>query len=242
MKKWLLTALFLVLLFLTQTITQQPSPSKKVPVGQTPTSPTITPNPNDQLAQVIKVIDGDTIEIEGGQRVRYIGINTPETVDPRRPVQCFGQEASQKNKELASNKEVRLEKDVSETDRYGRLLRYVFVGEIFVNDYLVREGYAYASSYPPDIKYQEQFRQAEQEAKANQKGLWGSTCQTTSQGINQTTNNCQIKGNISSSGEKIYHLPGQKYYDKTVIDPSQGEQWFCTEEEAQKDGWRKSKV
>jgi micrococcal nuclease len=116
--------------------------------------------------------------LEGGQRVRYIGIDTPETVDPRRPVGCFGKEASTKNKELVEGKRVRLEKDVSETDSNGRLLRYIYITvggqEIMVNDYLVREGYAHSSAYPPDIKYQNQFDQAEQEARENKRGLWGA--------------------------------------------------------------------
>jgi len=121
---------------------------------------------------VTRVIDGDTIEIEGGNKVRYIGIDTPETVHPSKPVECFGIEASNKNKELVEGKKVKLEKDISETDRYGRLLRYVWIGDIFVNDYLVRQGYAYASTYPPDIKYSNQFVQAQQEAKENNRGLW----------------------------------------------------------------------
>jgi micrococcal nuclease len=133
-----------------------------------------------QKVKVTKVIDGDTIAIEGGKTVRYIGIDTPETVDPRREVQCFGQEASDKNKELVSGKIVELEKDISETDKYERLLRYVFVGGIFVNDYLVRQGYAYSSSYPPGVKYQEQLREAEREAKENERGLWGACSQITS--------------------------------------------------------------
>ena len=121
---------------------------------------------------VTRVIDGDTIEIEGGKKVRYIGIDTPETVDPRKPVQCFGVEAFNKNKELVERKRIRLEKDISETDKYGRLLRYVYVDGIFVNDYLVRQGYAYAYTYPPDVKYSEQFIQAQKEARENNRGLW----------------------------------------------------------------------
>lgn len=136
------------------------------------TTPTSTPTRSEETVKVVYVIDGDTIEIEGGKRVRYIGIDTPETVDPRKPVQCFGKEASDKNKELVSGKGVRLEKDVSETDKYGRLLRYVYIENTFVNDYLVRQGYAYASSYPPDVKYQNQFTQAQTEAKSSKKGLW----------------------------------------------------------------------
>lgn len=130
--------------------------------------------PTKFKAKVTQVIDGDTIQIEDGQKVRYIGIDTPETVHPSEPVQCFGKQASEKNKELVGGKIVYLEKDVSETDKYGRLLRYVWVGDIFVNDYLVRQGYAQSSTYPPDVKYQDQFLQAQREARENNRGLWGS--------------------------------------------------------------------
>lgn len=126
----------------------------------------------EQLFKVVKVIDGDTITLENGEVVRYIGIDTPETVHPSKPVQCFGKEASEKNKELVEGKMVRLEKDVSERDKYNRLLRYVWIGDMFVNDYLVREGYAYASTYPPDVKYADQFLKAQQEARERKKGLW----------------------------------------------------------------------
>lgn len=127
---------------------------------------------------VTKVVDGDTIEVSGNQAVRFIGIDTPETVDPRRPVGCFGKEASSEVKKLLTNQEVVLQKDVSETDKYKRLLRYVFLpledGSIlFINDYLVREGFAKVLTYPPDVKYNEQFRQAEKEARENNRGLWG---------------------------------------------------------------------
>jgi micrococcal nuclease len=132
---------------------------------------------NDYLV-VSYVIDGDTIELESGQRVRYIGIDTPETKDPRRPVQCFGEEAYLKNKELVEGRAVRLEKDVSETDKYGRLLRYIWIDDMMVNELLVREGYAHASAYPPDVKYQELFQQTQQLAQSEKKGLWSSACQT----------------------------------------------------------------
>ncbi len=106
-------------------------------------------NPSKYKAKVIRVIDGDTIKIEGDKVIRYIGIDTPETVHPSKPVQCYGKEASDKNKELVEGKEVKLEKDVSETDKYGRLLRYIWLGDMLVNEYLVREGYAQSSTYPP---------------------------------------------------------------------------------------------
>ena len=129
---------------------------------------------NLQKVKVLRVIDGDTIELESGQKVRYIGIDTPETVDPRRDPQCFGQEASLQNKKLVEGKDIYLEKDISQTDKYGRLLRYIYLeeNEISINEQLIKEGYAVASSYPPDIKYQEKLKTAEQEARDNQKGLW----------------------------------------------------------------------
>ncbi|MCX7928587.1 MAG: thermonuclease family protein [Patescibacteria group bacterium] len=127
---------------------------------------------NKEKAKVKKVIDGDTIELENRQIVRYIGINTPETKDARKGVECFGQEAFKKNKELVEGKEIFLEKDVSEKDKYGRLLRYVYVNDLFVNEYLVLEGYAYAITYPPDVKYQTLLKNAQEKAKAGSVGLW----------------------------------------------------------------------
>lgn len=133
-----------------------------------------------ERAKVVKVIDGDTIEVlMNGQnlKIRYIGVDTPETVDPRRGVQCFGKQASDENKQLVEGKEVFLEKDVSETDKYNRLLRYVYLpinegSLLFVNDYLVRAGFAKSSTYPPDVKHQERFSAAQKEAQEKGLGLW----------------------------------------------------------------------
>lgn len=133
---------------------------------------------------ITEVVDGDTIK-SYDKTVRLIGIDTPETVDPRRPVGCFGKEASNETKSLLTNKIVILQKDVSETDKYKRLLRLVYLpleeglpagrqGQIlFVNDYLVRQGFAKVYTYPPDVKFNEQFRQAEKEAREEKRGLWG---------------------------------------------------------------------
>jgi micrococcal nuclease len=120
--------------------------------------------------QVVRVIDGDTIEIAGGARVRYIGIDTPETYPEE---EIYGPEAKAKNMELVEGKMVTLEKDVSETDKYCRLLRYVYAGDIFVNGELVRLGYAEAVAYPPDTRYQWQLEHLEEEAKAANRGIWG---------------------------------------------------------------------
>jgi micrococcal nuclease len=130
-------------------------------------------------ALVTEVIDGDTIRVtfddETTATVRYIGIDTPETVHPRRGVDCFGREASARNKELVENKRVHLEKDVSETDRYGRLLRYVYLEDgVMVNGTLVSEGYAQVSTFPPDVKYTDQFLQLQREARDANRGLWGA--------------------------------------------------------------------
>lgn len=132
-------------------------------------------------AYVTDVIDGDTIKVIINTKeytVRFVGIDTPETRDPRRPVGCFGKEASNKTKELLKEKTVILQKDITDTDKYDRLLRYVYLpledGRVlFVNDYLVREGFAKVYTYPPDIKFNEQFLEAQRQAQAESKGLWG---------------------------------------------------------------------
>ncbi|MBI5452847.1 thermonuclease family protein [Candidatus Gottesmanbacteria bacterium] len=201
--------------------------------------------------KVTRAVDGDTIEIEGGEKVRYIGIDTPETVDPRKPVQCFGIEASKKNKELVEGKTVRLEKDITDRDKYSRLLRYVWVDDplagsgqvLFVNLELVKQGFANSYSYPPDIKYQKEFLAAETEAREAERGLWKACPVVATPTIKvqeAPRSGCDIKGNISTSGEKIYHLSGCGSYAKTQIDEKRGERWFCSEKEAQEAGWRKA--
>lgn len=127
---------------------------------------------NSCVAKVTFVIDGDTISLSTGEKVRYIGVDTPETKHPIKKVECFGSEAFEKNKQLVWGKEVRLEKDVSDKDKYGRLLRYVYLDDIFINDYLARNGYASAATFPPDVKFSEQFRLAEREARFEGRGLW----------------------------------------------------------------------
>ncbi len=136
-------------------------------------NPTIIITPYEkQKVKVVRVIDGDTIEIEGKQKVRYTGINSAELHDPRRPVGCFAQAAADENRRLVEGKEIIIQKDVSEVDKYKRLLRYVWIGDIFINDYLIRQGFAQVSTYPPDVKYQQQFMEAQTEAKENNRGLW----------------------------------------------------------------------
>ncbi len=158
----------------------QASPTPQVSQALSAVTSVDNTNTGEIGYKVTKVIDGDTIQIEGGYKIRYIGIDAPETVDPKRPVGCYGRQASDKNKELVLGKNIIPEKDVSETDKFGRLLRYVYLagpeassGSVFVNDYLVRSGYAKVSTYPPDVKYQQQFLESERYARENNLGLWG---------------------------------------------------------------------
>ena len=148
--------------------------NKPVEITQEASSTAVldTQNP-EETAIVSRVIDGDTVVLSDGRRLRYIGIDTPEIVAPGKPVECYGYEAKEENKRLVDGKTVRLGKDVSQTDTYGRILRYVYAGDVFVNEYLVRQGFAHASSYPPDDRYSEQFSQAQSQAMLQNKGLWG---------------------------------------------------------------------
>jgi len=175
-------------------------------------------NPAKYKAKVIRVIDGDTIKIEGDKVVRYIGIDTPETVHPSKPVQCYGKEASDKNKELVEGKEVKLEKDVSETDKYGRLLRYIWLGDMLVNEYLTREGYAQSSTYPPDVKYQDRFLEAQKLAREENKGLWGEICnplpipipkQTTTSSTSQSSPSQSTQQQITTPQTTVTQPPTQ---------------------------------
>ena len=325
------------------------------------------PPPYDERkTRVITVIDGDTISvlISGfyERRVRYIGIDAPEM---RRD--CFASEATAANRQLVLGKDVTLERDVRDVDRFGRLLRYVYLptGEM-VNELLVRWGYAVARSYPPDTKYRTRFEAAERQAQQANAGLWGACRPRPTQVIPSPTSTstptflpsptpaqtaptlivsseflnvragpdiaypkigelaraasvralarsadgrwwqiaygdgtgwvsadyvvedqaaialptvqpptsppaagaaspaptlpppppvaagcpagcverpagCDIKGNVNNKGERIYHLPGGQFYDKTIIDPRKGDRWFCSRAEAEANGFRPSK-
>lgn len=136
--------------------------------------PAASPVP-DGFTLVKAAVDGDTLELADGTRVRYIGVDTPETVHPSKPVQCFGREASAFNHGLVDGRPVRLVKDVSDTDTYGRLLRYVYLEDgTFLNLELVRRGYAKVSTYPPDVAHADEFRAAMAEARDAGRGLWSA--------------------------------------------------------------------
>lgn len=131
-------------------------------------------------AIVERVVDGDTIVLDSGDKVRFILVNTPESVHPDTSKNtAFGKIASDFTKEHLESQVVYLEKDVSDTDRYGRLLRYVYLDDgTFFNELLVREGYAQVATFPPDVKYLDLLLEAEQYARENELGLWGETIKT----------------------------------------------------------------
>lgn len=173
----------------------------EVLVEETISRPQIIYEPSTAYSyyRVLDVVDGDTIKInlDGKTEVlRLIGIDTPETVDPRKPVQCFGKEASNKAKELLLGKRIRIESDESQDvrDKYNRLLVYVFREDgIFYNKYMIEQGYAHEYTYELPYKYQSEFIEAELLAKTNQKGLWSpSSCD------GETTINLESNQSVSN--------------------------------------------
>ena len=144
--------------------------------------------PGAERAFVTRVVDGDTIEVRitervagpgaGGapigsiEKVRLIGIDTPESVRTGTPIECFGRESSAATEALLEGLEVALVKDVEEHDQYGRLLRYVYIGEEMANARLVVNGYAQVYTYPPNIRWSELFVQLQREAHDADRGLW----------------------------------------------------------------------
>ncbi len=145
--------------------------------------PTSSPNTVGVYYEVTKVTDGDTLHISMDGKdevVRLLGINTPETVDPRRQVECFGKEASERMKEIASGKIVRLEYDDSQSlrDTYGRILAYMYLEDgQMLNRKMVAEGYAYEYTYMTPYRYQSEFRDLQRLAQSAGRGLWAeSSC------------------------------------------------------------------
>jgi micrococcal nuclease len=149
--------------------------------------------PGHETGEVTRVIDGDTIEVRVTGRVdgpgvgearigssypvRLIGIDTPESVKPNSPVECFGRESSAAAKALLEGSSVKLVKDVEETDRYDRLLRYVYLGHELANARLVINGYAAAFTYPPNVRHADLFVELQRQAREAKRGLWAAdTC------------------------------------------------------------------
>ncbi len=169
---------------------------------------------------VTEVVDGDTVKLNINgtiETLRLIGLDTPETVDPRKEVQCFGKEASNKGKELLNGKKVRLEKDSTQDDKdkYGRTLAYIYTESgIFYNKYMIEQGYAHEYTYNSAYKYQAEFKQAEKNAEANKVGLWSpSTCNGVTTSAFKTT---QTNPTVTQGSGKYYtSSAGTKYYPES---------------------------
>lgn len=217
------------------------------------------------VGQVMTVVDGDTIQVrlgESTENVRYIGVDSPEMRHPTRGEEPGAREATETNRKLVRDQTVRLELDAQERDGYGRLLAYVYVGNMMVNAEMVAQGYAQVMTIPPNVKHQELFVKLQREARLLQVGFWRGTGPappergvTASPAISaeqvtqsrpgvfpQDAWSCPlshpIKGNFTPhSGERcIYHAPGGEFYSRT-----KPERCYVTGEEAVKDGCRRSR-
>lgn len=149
---------------------------KKVEVDDPPEQDLAPTEPKyNELITVVKVIDGDTLELENGERLRYIGIDTPEKNDPSKPTQCYAEEATSKNKQLVEGKKIKFVKDVDTRDRYQRLLGFVYLEDgTFVNLELVKSGFAFSKAYPPDTSKQAELDTAQAAAQSAKIGLWSA--------------------------------------------------------------------
>jgi endonuclease YncB( thermonuclease family) len=197
------------------------------------------PDAAELTGRVSHVSDGDSFVLDGSGRqdvrVRIARIDAPEQGQPH------GDEARAALRTLIHRKKVRVE--VDDTDDYGRLVGYVYVGEIDVGERMVAQGHAWAfRRYEPSRS----LRDLEQAARAAKRGLWRAEDPVppwewrARERRRASTQNpeCRIKGNINSRGVKIYHVPGSEHYDETRISMSRGERWFCTPAEARAAGWR----
>jgi micrococcal nuclease len=238
MKRWLgiILCILLLLVVVAGCATEVRTPEKPAVELKSQSKEASTKKPTK--ITVTRVVDGDTIEvyIDGKtEKVRLIGVDTPESGKP------FFEEATNKTKELVEGKQVQLLKDVSERDKYGRLLRYVFVGNTFVNAELVRQGYANVYTYPPDVKYSDLFLKYEREAREGNKGLWAQAV-TPPQSSPQPTPQPlpQAKGKyVGSRNSDKYHYPSCVWAQK--INP-ENQVWFSSEKDAQARGYVPCKV
>lgn len=195
-----------------------PTQGSSAPTEATSASPgespgALAPTGATEVARVVRVIDGDTVVVDRGQgdeRLRYIGMDTPETVKPGTAVEWMGRESADANRALVEGATVVLEKDVSETDRYGRLLRHVWLdddsaGWRLVDLKLIRAGYARVSTYPPDVKYVDLYLTAQVDAREHHRGLWGAgpvTFLSPRDGTTVTTKTIVVQG-TAAAGSRI---------------------------------------
>lgn len=208
----------------------------------------LAPSAHADVAGRASVIDGDTIEIHG-QRIRLHGIDTPESaqlcVGPDGTNWRCGQRAALALAGRIGTSPVTCRR--TDTDQYGRIVAVCLEGAEDLNAWMVAEGWAVAYR-----RYSDDYVAVEEQAKATGRNIWSSrfvmpwdwrrgqrVVQREARDERQA--GCDIKGNISSKGERIYHVPGGRFHERTRIDASKGERWFCSEAEAQAAGWRQSR-
>ncbi len=197
-------------------------------------SPSVRSTSPARWVRVAGVIDGDTIVLTNGEKVRYLGIDAPETKRPKKLPDYCGHEAFAVNRSLVSGKKVSLEFDVEQRDQYGRLLAYVFIRNLFVNAELIRQGYAQVSTYLPNVKYRNFFLKLQRQAIAQDRGLWGGCAEKV-----LAQPGAKVSGKIiGNKRSKIYHLPGGVFYGKVNKD---NRVYFDNEEQAARAGYQKSK-
>ncbi len=177
--------------------------------------------------QVINVIDGDTFVINQSQRVRLLAIEAPEED------LCLGKESKEYLESLIKDKQVILEEIAA--DKWGRIIALAYVNDTLVNEAIIKKGLAEYDGHKNSMA--DTLRQAEAEAKLNKLGIFSSKCTQTN---NPENHNCIIKGNVRDN-KKFYSFPGCSNYARTIIELHDGDQWFCSEAEAKKAGFTKSK-
>ena len=202
-----------------------------------------------QASAEVRVVDADTIILDK-EKVRLSGIDAPETsqlcLNERDESYSCGKKATQELIQLIDSTDTKsVECKYSGSDKYGRFIGNCWVDGIYINAWLVKNGWAMAYR-----QYSNEFVEEEIEAKKKKVGIWSGVFiepwkwrKGTRLSFKEILmlEGCPIKGNISSSGEKIYHVPGGQYYGRTKITKTKGEKWFCSEKEALSRGWRKSK-
>ena len=182
---------------------------------------------NKIIAKVIKVIDGDTFDVNKEERIRLYEINAPEY-----PKDCLGVDAKARMEDLILNKKISIEKIGK--DNFGRILAYVYLNKLLINDTMAEEGLAYFEKGKTITENSLTIEQSQDKAKLAGRGVWSSFCQTKKEG-------CIIKGNYRpADNTRIYHTPDCYNYDRITIKPGTSDRWFCSEEEAKKAGFRKS--
>lgn len=177
--------------------------------------------------RVIEVIDGDSFTLRSGQRIRLCNLYAPELE------YCGGKEAKKKLEELILGKEVEIE--ISSHDQYNRPLALVYVGNTLANEVLLKEGWARYDGSPNPKR--EVLKSAYDYAVSNKKGIFSPLCISEK----PEKSNCLIKGNVQrNDGSKTYHFPGCSEYAAVIVEKDLGEKWFCSEKEAQKEGFTKA--